>query len=71
MKKIRSIREQQKISSIELAKKAGLPYGTIIKAELGYATPRPATLAKIAGALGVQPAELLEAPASSKEVAHA
>lgn len=55
------------ISQVELAKKCGVPAGTIASIESGYAkSPRPVTLKKLADGLGV-PTEIIFKLASNPE----
>lgn len=55
------------ISQVELAKKCGVPAGTIASIESGYAkSPRPVTLKKLAEGLGV-PTEIIFKLASNPE----
>ncbi len=57
--KLRWHRERQALSQEELAKVAGVSRVTITRVESGEDT-YPQTARKIAAALGVQPAELME-----------
>ena len=45
----------------DLAARAGVTQQTVARAELGQQAPRPSTVAKLAAALGVQPATLMRA----------
>ncbi len=60
MEKIRRLREQQGLSQQELADRADVAKSTIYEAETARRTPKLKTLEKIATALGVSVAELLE-----------
>jgi transcriptional regulator with XRE-family HTH domain len=57
--KLRWHRERQALSQEELARAAGVSRGTITRIEGGEDT-HPQTARKIAAALGVSPAELME-----------
>ena len=58
--KIRKYRKQLKITQEELAKKADIPYATLVKIENGRVTnPTIQTLFKIANALGVGVEDLI------------
>jgi transcriptional regulator with XRE-family HTH domain len=58
--RLRSIRERSALTQFELAERAGLSKGAILKIEAGRSEPRPATIRKLAEALGVQPTQLME-----------
>jgi transcriptional regulator with XRE-family HTH domain len=59
--KLRKVRDGRLLSQRELAEKAGLSPTTILKLEAGRADdPHPRTVRKLAGALGVGAAELLD-----------
>ncbi len=60
--RIRELRQVAGLTCAALAKKAGLPYATVNKGEIGYSEPCPASMQKIAAALGVKPGELWEVP---------
>lgn len=60
MEKIRQQREQQGLSQRALAKRAGVAPSTVYEAETGRRTPELESLKKIAAALGVKVADLLE-----------
>jgi len=68
--RIREVREGKGLSIATMAKLAGMPYQTAQKAEVGYCTPKPKTVARLAAVLGVKPEDLL-VPASAKEASHA
>jgi len=59
-KKIKALRVKLKLSQDKLARKADIPFSTLVKIEAGY-TPNPSIEAvmKIAGALGVGIDELV------------
>ena len=59
--KLREVRDRRLLSQRELAEKAGLSPTTILKLEDDRVKePHPRTIRKLAGALGVDPAELVE-----------
>ncbi len=58
--RIRSLRKEKDIGAIELAMKAGLSRNMIWQVETGRSNPSLESLARIAAALGVTAAELLE-----------
>ena len=53
-------RSKQLLSIRDLADKAGVAPGTIVRIEAGGAPPRFVTMRKIAAALGVEPGEIDE-----------
>jgi len=59
-KNIKELRRKLEISQDQLAKKANIPFSTLVKIEAGY-TPNPSmeTLIKIADAFGVSLDELV------------
>ena len=59
-KKIKELRAELKISQDQLAKKANVPFSTLVKIEAGY-TPNPSmeTLIKIADAFNIYIDELI------------
>jgi transcriptional regulator with XRE-family HTH domain len=57
--RLKAIRERKALSQEDLAKKAGINRVTLARIETG-AEPYPATVRKLAEALGVDPAELME-----------
>jgi transcriptional regulator with XRE-family HTH domain len=57
---LRELRQAQLLSQRELAAKAGVAAKTIADIETGKIRPHPATLRKIAAALGVGPSALAE-----------
>jgi transcriptional regulator with XRE-family HTH domain len=59
-KRIKEFRSKLKISQDQLAKKADIPFSTLVKIEAGY-TPNPSmeTLIKIADAFGIALDELV------------
>ncbi len=60
-KRIKEFRSKLSISQDQLAKKADIPFSTLVKIEAGY-TPNPSmeTLIKIADAFGITIDELIE-----------
>lgn len=61
--RLRHFRERAALSQQDLAQQAGVSRSALARIELGEVEPRPSTLRKLAAALNVQPAELME-PAS-------
>ena len=57
---LRDLRAERVLSQKELATKAGVSNRTIVDIEAGRVRPHPATLRKLARALGVRPAALAE-----------
>jgi transcriptional regulator with XRE-family HTH domain len=57
--RLKAIRERKALTQEELAAKAGINRVTLARIETG-AEPFPATIRKLAAALGVQPADLME-----------
>jgi DNA-binding XRE family transcriptional regulator len=60
VQKLKRLREDQVLSQRELARMANLAYGTVWRLENGYPEARTSTIRKIAGALGVEPRELVK-----------
>ena len=56
--KLRELREDRALSVRELAEKAGIHYGTVIRLENEHGGAHPRTVRKLAAALGVEPREL-------------
>ena len=75
MATLRELRTRQVLTIRDLAAKAGVATGTIVRIEAGDPAPRFVTMRKIATALGVEPgeiqefAEAIEAAAEGKEAA--
>ena len=59
MQRLRELRRQKVLSMRELEEKSGVSYNTIWRLENGVTGAQPRTIRKIAGALGVDPAELV------------
>jgi len=60
VKKLKRLREDKVLSQRELARMAGLAYGTVWRIENGHPEARTSTIRKIAGVLGVAPRELVK-----------
>ena len=60
MQKLKTLREDQVLSQRELARMAGLAYGTVWRIENGFPEARTSTIRKLAGALGVEPRVLVK-----------
>ncbi len=58
--RLKRLRILNALSLAELAEKAGLTTAAVARIERDEAEPRPSTLRKLAGALNVQPRELIE-----------
>lgn len=58
-KKLKRLREERVFSQRELARLAGLTHVTVWRLENGFAEARPATIRKLAEALGVEPYKLV------------
>jgi len=58
-KNIKHRRQQAVLTVRELAEKASITPTTLSSIETGKHSPRPATIRKIAAALGIQPTELV------------
>ena len=58
--RLRELREDRLLSQRELARRAGVSNKTIVDIEAGRIRPHPATLRKLAEALGVEPPALSE-----------
>jgi transcriptional regulator with XRE-family HTH domain len=57
---LRRLRNETALSQEELAKRSGVSRATIADLEAGKRGAQPRTLRKLAGALGVEPRELLK-----------
>ena len=62
--RLRSVRERQALNQRELARMAGLTPATLSRIEAGIQEPYSSTIRKLAAALNVKPADLME-PESS------
>ena len=60
VEKLIRLREDRVLSQRELARMANLAYGTVWRIENGFPEARTSTIRKIAGALGVEPRELVK-----------
>ncbi len=58
--KIRRLRDARALTQQELAARAGITVAALSRIERNNAEPRPTTRRKLAQALGVDPAELVE-----------
>jgi transcriptional regulator with XRE-family HTH domain len=58
--KMHALRESRVLTQSELAELAGVSHLSVHKIETGQQQPRPATIRKLARALRVKPADLLE-----------
>ena len=58
--KLKTLREARFLSHRELAERAGVSPTTVLNLEAGKAEPQRRTVRKLAQALGVDPAELVE-----------
>jgi len=59
-KNLRLLRQRQALTQAQLAEKAGVTAATVARCERNERQPNMSTLAKLAKALGVPPAELIE-----------
>jgi len=60
VQRLRQLRQQKVLSMRELEEMSGVSYNTIWRLETGKTGAHPRTIRKIAGALGVDPAELVK-----------
>ena len=58
--RLRDLRIRQALSQRDLAEASGVTQSTIVRLEQGDPNVRPSTLRKLARALGVKPAELMD-----------
>jgi transcriptional regulator with XRE-family HTH domain len=58
--RIEEVRKDQVMSQMELAEKSGVARTTISAIEKGLVDPRPATIKRLAKALGVEPSALVD-----------
>lgn len=66
--RIKALRHERGLLQKQLAEKAGLTASMVSQIESGRLTPTLPTLRKVAAALGVSVAELLEPPASGRSI---
>ena len=59
VERLRELRRERVLSLHELEEKSGVSYNTIWRLEDGRQGAHPKTVRKLAGALGVQPSELI------------
>ncbi len=67
-KRLKELRERQKLSQAQLAERAGVSQGLIWQLEHGLKQPGLATLVRIAEALGASPSEFVPAKGKGLEV---
>jgi transcriptional regulator with XRE-family HTH domain len=60
VQKLKVLREERVLSQRELARMANLAHGTLWRIEKGFSEVHPQTIRKLAGALGVEPKELVK-----------
>ncbi len=60
MQRLRELRRERVLSMRELEELSGVSYNTIWRLETGKTGAQQRTIRKIAGALGVEPAELVK-----------
>jgi transcriptional regulator with XRE-family HTH domain len=60
LSRLKDLRLRAALSQADLGKKAGVARTTILRLEQGEPAPIPSTVRKLAKALGVKPAELLD-----------
>lgn len=58
--KLRRLRRERALSLRDLGERSGIAYDTINRLELGKQEARPRTIRRLAGALGVEPKELMK-----------
>lgn len=58
--RLRAVRERRALNQRELGKKAGVTAASISRIENGLAEPYMSTIRKLAAALDVEPADLME-----------
>ena len=64
---LRETRLRRALTQAELAEKAGTTEATVNRLENGLQAPRVSTLRKVAAALGVEPADLIDWEATGEE----
>jgi transcriptional regulator with XRE-family HTH domain len=67
--RLKQIRERRALSQRDLSKLAGVSRVTIVRLEAGGEDPFPTTVRKLATALNVDPAELMEPVSEGKAAA--
>jgi transcriptional regulator with XRE-family HTH domain len=60
LSRLRAVRERRALNQRELAREAGLTPATLSRIEAGLQEPYMSTVRKLAAALGVEPADLME-----------
>ncbi len=60
VQRLRDLRKQSVLSMRELEERSGVSYNTIWRLENGLTGAHPRTIRKLAGVLGVDPAELVK-----------
>lgn len=60
VERLRTLRQQRVLTLRELEERSGVAYNTIWHLENGKRGAQPRTLRKLAGALGVEPEELVK-----------
>jgi transcriptional regulator with XRE-family HTH domain len=60
VQRLRALRQQRVLTLRELEERSGVAYNTIWHLENGKRGAQPRTLRKLAGALGVEPEELVK-----------
>ncbi len=58
--RLRRLRQERALSLRDLKSRSGVAYDTISKLETGKREAQPRTIRKLAGALGVEPKELMK-----------
>jgi transcriptional regulator with XRE-family HTH domain len=58
--KLRQLRRERALSLRDLGGRSGIAYDTINRLELGKQEAQPRTIRRLAGALGVEPKELMK-----------
>ena len=58
--KLRELRKRRVLTLRELEEVSGVSYNTVWRLENGRSQARPSTIRSLAGALGVEPGELVE-----------
>jgi transcriptional regulator with XRE-family HTH domain len=58
--RLRGLRRERALSQRELSRMTGIAFDTISRLETGKQRAQPRTIRKLAGALGVEPRELMK-----------